>query len=58
LAELFDHEKCSIQQVKVTIARLSPAVERRLPAASASKRLRDLPTEWSRQFEALRLNPE
>ena len=34
------------------------AVEGRLPRGIGVERLRDLPTEWSRQFEALGLNPE
>jgi hypothetical protein len=31
---------------------------RRLPRGIGIERLRDLPTEWSRQFEVLGLNPE
>ena len=34
------------------------AVEGRLPRGISIERLRDPPTEWSRQFEALGLNPE
>ena len=34
------------------------AVEGRLPRGIGIERLRDPPAEWSRQFEALRLNPE
>jgi hypothetical protein len=34
------------------------AVEGRLPRGMGVERLRDPPTEWSRQFEALGLNPE
>jgi hypothetical protein len=34
------------------------AVEGRLPRGIGIERLRDLPAEWSRQFEALGLNPE
>jgi site-specific DNA recombinase len=34
------------------------AVEGRLPRGIGVERLRDLPTKWSRQFEALGLNPE
>jgi site-specific DNA recombinase len=30
----------------------------RLPRGIGIERLRDPPTEWSRQFEALGLNPE
>jgi hypothetical protein len=36
----------------------SSAVEGRLPRGIGVERLRDLPAEWSRQFEALGLNPE
>jgi len=58
-------EKCSVRQVNMTIslAFLAPnlvkaAVEGRLPRGIGVERLRDPPTEWSRQFEALGLNPE
>jgi DDE superfamily endonuclease len=34
------------------------AVEGRLPRGIGVERLRDLPTEWNQQFEALRLTPE
>jgi hypothetical protein len=34
------------------------AVEGRLRRGIGIERLRDLPTEWSRQFEALGFNPE
>jgi hypothetical protein len=58
-------EKCSVRQVNMTIslAFLAPslvkaAVEGRLPRGIGIERLRDLPTEWSQQFEALGLNPE
>ncbi len=34
------------------------AVEGRLPRGIGIERLRDPPTEWSRQFAALGLNPE
>jgi hypothetical protein len=34
------------------------AVEGRLPRGVGIERLRDLPTEWSQQFEALGLKPE
>jgi hypothetical protein len=33
------------------------AVEGRLPRGIGVERLRDAPAEWSRQFEALGLNP-
>jgi hypothetical protein len=58
-------EKCSVRQVNMTIslAFLAPnlvkaAVEGRLPRGIGIERLRDPPTEWSRQFKALGLNPE
>jgi site-specific DNA recombinase len=34
------------------------ALEGRLPRGVGVERLRDLPAEWGRQFEALGLNPE
>ena len=65
VAELCAREKCSIRQINMTIslAFLAPnlvkaAVEGRLPRGIGIERLRDPPTEWSRQFEALGLNPE
>jgi site-specific DNA recombinase len=65
VTELCTREKCSIRQVNMTIslAFLAPnlvkaAVEGRLPRGIGVERLRDPPTEWSRQFEALGLNPE
>jgi site-specific DNA recombinase len=65
VAELCVREKCSVRQVNMTISHafLAPnliraAVEGRLPRGIGVERLRDLPTEWSRQFEALGLNPE
>jgi site-specific DNA recombinase len=65
VAELCAREKCSVRQVNLTIslAFLAPnlvkaAVEGRLPRGIGVERLRDLPAEWSRQFEALGLNPE
>jgi site-specific DNA recombinase len=58
-------QKCSVRQVKMTIslAFLAPtlvraAVEGRLPRGIGVERLRDAPPEWSRQFEALGLNPQ
>jgi site-specific DNA recombinase len=57
-------QKCSARQVNMTIslAFLAPdlvraAVEGRLPRGIGVERLRDAPAEWSRQFEALGLNP-
>lgn len=65
VTELCDSEQCSVRQVNFTIslAFLAPklvraAVEGRLPRGVGVERLRDLPTEWSRQFEVLGLNPE
>jgi len=65
VAELCAREKCSVRQVNMTIslAFLAPnlikaAVEGRLPRGIGIERLRDPPTEWSQQFEALGLNPE
>ena len=65
VAQLCTREKCSIRHVNMTIslAFLAPnlikaAVEGRLPRGIGIERLRDPPTEWSRQFEALGLNPE
>jgi site-specific DNA recombinase len=65
VAQLCAREKCSIRQVNMTIslAFLAPnlvkaAVGGRLPRGIGIERLRDPPTEWSRQFEALGLNPE
>src|SRR6266478_2122350 len=63
--ELCTREHCSVRQVNITIslAFLAPnlvkaAVEGRLPRGIGIERLRDPSTEWSRQFEALGLNPE
>src|SRR5450631_4516637 len=65
VAELCVREKCTVRQVNMTISLtfLAPnlvkaAVEGRLPRGIGIERLRDLTTEWSRQFEALGLNPE
>jgi hypothetical protein len=65
VAELCAREKCSVRQVNMTIslAFLAPnlvkaAVEGRLPRGIGIERLRDPPTEWSQQFEALGLKPE
>jgi site-specific DNA recombinase len=65
VAELCVREKCSIRHVNMTIslAFLAPnlvkaAVEGRLPRGIGIERLRDPPTEWTRQFEALGLSPE
>jgi site-specific DNA recombinase len=58
-------QKCSVRQVNMTIslAFLAPdlvraAVEGRMPRGIGVERLRDAPAEWSRQFEALGLNPQ
>jgi site-specific DNA recombinase len=65
VAELCAREKCSARQVNmaISLAFLAPnlvkaAVEGCLPRGIGVERLRDPPTEWSRQFEALGLNPE
>ena len=65
ISELCAREKCSTRQVNMTIslAFLAPnlvkaAVEGRLPRGIGVERLRDPPTEWSRQFAALGLNPD
>jgi uncharacterized protein DUF3489 len=55
-------ERCSVRHVDMTISFLAPklvraAVEGRLPRGINIARLRDAPAEWSRQFEALGLNP-
>jgi hypothetical protein len=57
-------QKCSVRQVNMTIslaflalALVRAAVEGRLPRGIGVERLRDAPAEWSRQFEALGLNP-
>jgi hypothetical protein len=58
-------EQCSVRQVNLTIslAFLAPAlvkaaIEGRLPRGIGIERLRDPATEWTRQFEALGLNPQ
>jgi site-specific DNA recombinase len=65
VAQLCTREKCSVRQVNMTIslAFLAPslvgaAIEGRLPRGIGIERLRDPPTEWRRQLEALGLNPE
>jgi hypothetical protein len=65
VAQLCTREKSSVRQVNLTIslAFVAPnlvkaAVEGRLPRGIGVERLRDPPTEWRRQFEALGLNPE
>jgi site-specific DNA recombinase len=65
VTELCAREKCTVRQVNMTIslAFLAPnlvkaAVEGRLPRGIGVERLRYPPTEWSRQFEALGLNPD
>jgi site-specific DNA recombinase len=58
-------EQCSVRHVNMTIslAFLAPdlvraAVEGRLPRGINIERLRGSPAEWSRQFEALGLDPQ
>ena len=65
ITELCTREECSVRQVNMTIslAFLAPnlikaAVEGRLPRGIGVERLRDLPTGWREQFEALGLSPE
>jgi DNA invertase Pin-like site-specific DNA recombinase len=65
ITELCTREECSVRQANMTIslAFLAPnlvkaAVEGRLPRGIGVERLRDLPTEWSQQFELLGLSPE
>jgi site-specific DNA recombinase len=65
VAELCARENCSARQVNMTIslAFLAPnlvkaAIEGRLPRGIGMERLRDLPSEWSQQFEVLGLIPE
>jgi site-specific DNA recombinase len=63
--QIASRQKCSVRQVNMTIslAFLAPdlvraPVEGRLPRGIGVERLRDAPVEWSRQFEALGLNPQ
>jgi site-specific DNA recombinase len=65
IEQIATRHKCSVRQVNMTIslAFLAPdlvkaAVEGRLPRGIGVERLRDAPAEWSRQFEALGLNPK
>jgi site-specific DNA recombinase len=65
VVQLCAREKCSVRQINMTISLgfLAPnlvkaAVEGRLPRCVGIELLRDPPTEWSKQFEALGLNPE
>jgi site-specific DNA recombinase len=65
IEQIATRQKCSERQVNITIslAFLAPdlvkaAVEGRLPRGIGVERLRDAPAEWSRQFEALGLNPQ
>jgi site-specific DNA recombinase len=65
VSEICIQEKCSVRQVNMTIslAFLAPnlvkaAVEGRLPRGIGVERLRDPPTRWRQQFEALGLKPE
>jgi hypothetical protein len=59
VTELYRREKCSVRWLNMTIplALLAPnlvkaVAEGRLPRGIGVERLRDLPAEWSRQFEA------
>jgi site-specific DNA recombinase len=65
IKQIATRQKCSVRQINMTIslAFLAPdlvraAVEGRLPRGIGVERLRDAPAEWSRQFEALGLNPQ
>jgi DNA invertase Pin-like site-specific DNA recombinase len=65
IEQIAKRQKCSVRQVNMTIslAFLAPnlvkaAVEGRLPRGIGVERLRDAPEEWSRQFQALGLNPQ
>jgi site-specific DNA recombinase len=65
IEQIARRQKCSARQVNMTIslAFLAPdlvraAVEGRLPRGIGVERLRDAPAEWSRQFEALGLDPQ
>jgi site-specific DNA recombinase len=62
LDEIVSGSVTDVQQI-ATLAFLAPdlvraAVEGRLPRGIGVERLRDAPAEWSRQFEALGLNPQ
>jgi DNA invertase Pin-like site-specific DNA recombinase len=63
--QIASRERCSVRHVNMTIslAFLAPklvraAVEGRLARGINIERLRDAPAEWSKQFEALGLNPQ
>jgi site-specific DNA recombinase len=63
--EIASRERCSARHVNMTIslAFLAPqlvraAVEGRLPRGINIERLRNAPSEWNRQFEALGLKPQ
>jgi site-specific DNA recombinase len=65
IEQIAARQKCSVRQVNMTIslAFLAPdlvraAVEGRLPRGIGVERLRDASAEWSRQFEALGMNPQ
>jgi hypothetical protein len=65
IEQIAKRQKCSVRQVNMTVslAFLAPglvkaAVEGRLPRGIGVERLRDPAAEWSRQFEALGLNPQ
>jgi hypothetical protein len=65
IEQIATRQKCSVRQVNMTLslAFLAPdlvkaAVEGRLPRGIGVELLRDAPAEWSRQFEALGLNPQ
>ena len=63
LDQEFNSLDAQYDDMTISLAFLAPnlvkaAVEGRLPRGIGIERLRDPPTEWSRQFEALGLNPE
>jgi hypothetical protein len=62
--QLAKHGRCSIRQINLTLSLsfLAPqlvkaAVEGRLPRGINMERLRDLDTDWSRQFQELGFDP-
>jgi site-specific DNA recombinase len=62
VVQIADRERCSIRQVNrtMTLAFLAPsliqaAVDGRLPRGIGVAKLRDLPAEWTRQYECLGL---
>jgi DNA invertase Pin-like site-specific DNA recombinase len=63
IEQIADREKCSTRQINraMTLAFLAPglvqaAIEGRLPRGIGVAKLRDLPTEWTEQYERLGLS--